>query len=276
MSRRRHELTDQQWEQLRPLLPPQKPPTGRPAGDHRRILNGILWLLRTGAPWRDLPERYGPWETVASRFYRWRKAGLWDRLFAAVQQQADARGHLDWGLHFVDGTIIRAHQHAAGAPSGDPTAEALGRSQGGFSTKVHLRAEGGGNLITLVLTPGQQHEATVFEPLMAQGAVKRTGRGRPKRRPRRVAGDKAYSSGKIRQYLRRHGIRITIPRRQNEHRTGPFDRALYRLRARVECLINRLKQYRRLATRYDKCAVNYRAMWVIAAIILWLGFANTP
>lgn len=276
MSIRRHELTDQQWEQLRPLLPPQKPPTGRPAIDHRRILNGLLWLLRTGAPWRDLPERYGPWETVASRFYRWRKAGLWDRLFAAVQQQADARGHLDWGLHFVDGTIIRAHQHAAGAPSGDPTAEALGRSQGGFSTKVHLRAEGGGHLITLVLTPGQQHEATVFESLMEQGAVKRAGRGRPKRRPRRVAGDKAYSSGKIRQYLRRHGIRMTIPRRENEHRTGPFDRALYRLRARVECLINRLKQYRRLATRYDKCAVNYRAMWVIAATILWLEFANTP
>lgn len=276
MSIHRHELTDQQWEQLRPLLPPQKPPTGRPAVDHRRILNGILWLLRTGAPWRDLPERYGPWRTVASRFYRWRRAGLWDRLFAAVQQQADARGHLDWGLHFVDGTIIRAHQHAAGAPSKDPTAEALGRSQGGFSTKVHLRAEGGGNLITLVLTPGQQHEATVFESLMAQGAVKRAGRGRPKRRPQRVAGDKAYSSGKIRHYLRQHGIRMTIPRRQNERRTGPFDRALYRLRARVECLINRLKQYRRLATRYDKCAVNYRAMWVIAATILWLGFANTP
>lgn len=276
MNTRRHELTDQQWAQLRPLLPPQKPPTGRPAVDHRRILNGILWLLRTGAPWRDLPERYGPWRTVASRFYRWRKAGLWDRLFAAVQQQADAAGRLDWGLHFVDGTIIRAHQHAAGAPSGDAAAEALGRSQGGFSTKVHLRAEGGGNLITLVLTPGQQHEATVFAPLMEQGAVKRTGRGRPKRRPHRVAGDKAYSSGTIRQYLRRHGIRVTIPRKQNEHRTGPFNRALYRLRARVECLINRLKQYRRLATRYDKCAVNYHAMWVIAATILWLGFANTP
>jgi transposase len=272
----RHELTNTQWERLQPLLPPQKPPTGRPAVDHRRILNGLLWLLRTGAPWRDLPERYGPWQTVASRFYRWRTAGLWDRLFAAVQQQADAAGHLDWDLHFVDGTIIRAHQHAAGAPSGDAAAEALGRSQGGFSTKVHLRAEGGGNLMTLVLTPGQQHEATVFEPLMAQGAVKRTGRGRPKRRPRRVAGDKAYSSGKIRQCLRRHGIRITIPRKQNEQRTGPFDRALYRLRARVECLINRLKQNRRLATRYDKCAANYRAMWVIAATLLWLEFANTP
>ena len=117
-SMNRHELTTKQWEQLQPLLPPQKPKTGRPATDHRRLLNGIRWLLRTGAPWRDLPERYGPWSTVASRFYRWRKAGIWDQLLAAVQQQADAKGHLDWHVHYVDGTIVRAHQHAAGAKKG--------------------------------------------------------------------------------------------------------------------------------------------------------------
>jgi len=121
MNTYRHALTDQQWERLQPLLPPQKPPTGRPAADHRRVLDGILWLLRTGAPWRDLPERYGPWCTVASRFYRWRRAGLWDRLLAAVQQQADAAGQLDWTTHYVDGTIIRAHQHAAGAKKGART-----------------------------------------------------------------------------------------------------------------------------------------------------------
>jgi transposase len=124
--------------------------------------------------------------------------------------------------------------------------------------------------MTLVLTPGQRHEAVAFEPLMAGGAVQRPRGGRPKRRPQRVAGDKAYSSRKIRQYLRRHGIRITIPRKQNEHRTGPFDRTIYRLRERVERLINRLKQHRRLATRYEKCAANYRAMWLIAATLLWL------
>jgi transposase len=266
----RHDLTNTQWERLHPLLPPHKPHTGRPSTDHRRILNGILWIIRTGAPWRDLPERYGPWGTVASRFYRWRKAGIWARLFAAVQQQADAAEHLDWDIHYVDGTIVRAHQHAAGAHSGSAEAEALGRSQGGFSTKVHIRAEGGGKLMTLVLTPGQRHETVAFEALMAGGAVKRAGCGRPKRRPRRLGGDKAYSSGKIRQYLRRHGIRITIPRKQNENRTGPLDRTIYRLRERVERLINRLKQHRRLATRYEKCAVNYHAMWLIAATLLWL------
>lgn len=103
------------------MLPPQKPHTGRPATDHRRILNGILWILRTGAPWRDLPECYGPWRTVASRFSRWQKAGIWERLFAAVQQHGDAAGQFAWALHFVDGTVVRAHQHAAGAKKGAQT-----------------------------------------------------------------------------------------------------------------------------------------------------------
>ena len=114
----RGELTDQQWERLQPLLPPEKPATGRPNVDHRRIINGILWRERTGAPWRDLPARYGRRSTVYSRFWRWRVAGLWDRLFAAVQRQADAAGDVDWGVHFVDGSVIRAHQHAAGAKGG--------------------------------------------------------------------------------------------------------------------------------------------------------------
>jgi transposase len=118
---RRHELTDAQWAELAPLLPPSKPRTGKPNRDHRTLVNGILWKLRTGAPWRDVPERYGPWSTVYSRFWRWQRAGVWDRLFAAVQRRADAAGRLDWTVHFVDGTVIRAHQHAAGAKGGTRT-----------------------------------------------------------------------------------------------------------------------------------------------------------
>lgn len=124
--------------------------------------------------------------------------------------------------------------------------------------------------MTITLTPGQRHETTAFETLMEQGAVKRVGRGRPRLRPDRIVGDKGYSSRQIRQYARRHGMRITIPRKRNEHRSGPFDRVVYRQRNRVERLINRLKQFRRLATRYDKRAENYRAQWLIAATILWL------
>ncbi len=112
---KRYELTDRQWQRLAPLLPPQRPRTGRPNHEHRRILNGILWVHRTGAPWRDLPERYGPVGTVSSRFYRWRQSGVWQRVLEALQEEADARGEIDWDLHFVDATIVRAHQHAAGA-----------------------------------------------------------------------------------------------------------------------------------------------------------------
>ena len=135
---------------------------------------------------------------------------------------------------------------------------------------MHILAEGTGKPITFVLTPGERHETTAFEQLLEQGAVKRRGRGRPRLRPKRIVGDKGYSSRKIRAYLRRRGIRITSPRKTNERRTGPFNRAIYRERNRVERLINRLKQFRRLATRYEKRAAYHQAMWVIAATLLWL------
>jgi transposase len=131
----RGDLTNAQWERLQPLLPPQKPKTGRPAVDHRRMVNGMLWILRTGAPWRDLPERYGPWRTVASRFYRWRQAGVFQRLLDTLQQQADTVGQLDWQLHFIDSTIVRAHQHAAGAKKGTLQPKRLGAARAASARK---------------------------------------------------------------------------------------------------------------------------------------------
>ncbi len=124
--------------------------------------------------------------------------------------------------------------------------------------------------MTLILTAGQRHETTVFEALMEQGAVKGVGRGHPRVRPLRVLADKAYSSRKVRHYLKRRGIGYTIPRRSTETRTGPFNRTLYKERNRVERLINRLKQFRRVATRYEKRAVNFLAMVTIASILIWL------
>jgi transposase len=135
---------------------------------------------------------------------------------------------------------------------------------------VHLKAEGRGQPLTVILTPGQQHEAPVAPRLLRQGAVKRRGPGRPRVRPRRAMGDKGFSSRALRQDCRRRGIRHTIPRRRTEQRSGPFDRAGYRQRERVERLINRCKQYRSLATRYEKRAESYRALWTIAMTILWI------
>lgn len=124
--------------------------------------------------------------------------------------------------------------------------------------------------MTFLLTAGQRHELSVAEQLMAQGEVKGRGRGRPRCRPKRVVGDKGYSSKRFRRFLRRRGIRYTIPRKVNEHRGGSFDKAVYRQRNRIERLINRLKQFRRIATRYEKRAANYEAMLTLASILLWL------
>lgn len=114
----RHALSDEQWARLRPLLPPPPQGRGRPRVDDRLIVDGIIWRLATGVPWRDLPERFGSWRTVYSRFRRWQQAGVWERALASLQAEADAAGELDWALHFLDGTTVRAHQHAAGAQKG--------------------------------------------------------------------------------------------------------------------------------------------------------------
>lgn len=109
----RGELTDAAWERIEPLLP-KNGRRGKQWRDHRTVIDAVLWKLRTGAPWRDLPERYGPWRTAYERLVRWRRDGTWDRLLADAQTNADAAGELAWEVS-VDGSSVRAHQHAAGA-----------------------------------------------------------------------------------------------------------------------------------------------------------------
>ncbi|CAA9356045.1 MAG: Mobile element protein [uncultured Gemmatimonadaceae bacterium] len=266
-------MTDAQWERLSPLLPPQKPGVGRPARDHRTILSAILWVLRTGAPWRDLPERFGPWATAWRRFRRWTAAGIWARALEVLQRNTDLAGQLDWDTHYVDGTVIRAHQHAAGAVGGQEH-EALGRSRGGFSTKVHVRAEGSGKPMVVVLSGGERHESRYVRALLSAGRVRRRAQGRPRVRPRCLVGDRGYSYPTVRRLLARCHIRAVIPRRRDQRpgdgRYAPFDHHAYRKRNRVERLMNRLKQHRRVATRYEKRALHYLAMLTIAAVLLWL------
>jgi transposase len=111
---RRHELADEQWALLKDMFAPASK-RGRPRADLRQVLNAIFWLLRTGAPWRDLPERYGPWQTVYHWFNQWRRGGTWDRMLQALQIRLDRQGRIDWDLWCVDGTTIRASRAAAGA-----------------------------------------------------------------------------------------------------------------------------------------------------------------
>jgi len=112
---KRHALTDEQWTFVEPLLPKRTAKTGRNPADPRLMLDGILWILRTGAPWRDLPERFGPWQTVYDYFRNWRKGGVYDRILQALHIRLDRAGEIDWDLWCIDGSSVRAARAAAGA-----------------------------------------------------------------------------------------------------------------------------------------------------------------
>jgi transposase len=283
-------LSDAQWELIAPMLPARTGRRGRPFSDARTMVEAIIYRYRCGIAWRDLPEVYGPWQTVWTWHRRLAEKGTWDTVLATLTAAADAEGLIDWSVS-VDSTIARAHQHATNItrhtgdgsnyknPREEPADHGIGRSRGGLSTKIHQLVDGTGLPLVSLITPGQAGDSPMLLPLLEQLRVTRPV-GRPRTRPEAVLGDKAYSSRAIRTHLRARGIKAVIPepadqqghRRRRGARGGrpvSLDADAYKGRNVIERQYAHLKQWRGLATRYDKYAIIYRAAVVLNAVLAW-------
>ena len=237
----RQELTDRLWVRIKRYLPGQPGKPGANCKDNRLFVEGVLWILRTGAPWRDLPPTFGKWNSVFRRFRRWCLAGVWQVLYVRLVawRRVDARAVL------IDSSYIRVHQHASGA-SGGSRANQIGPSRGGRTTKVHVAISMDMTLQAYAVTCGNVADITVAPALLA-----------PLPKHAYCAADRAYDSDAFVALVRKKAMRAVIPPRRNRKVQRRYAKAWYRERNRVERFFARLKHRRRLATRYDKTVPSF-------------------
>jgi transposase len=233
-------LSDAQWAALEPLLPQNQP--GAHRVDDRRVLSGIVQVLKTGCRWRDCPSAYGPPTTVYNRYRRWAGRGLWRRLFQALVQASPGE------VHLIDSTHAKAHRSAAGGKGGRMLRRSVDRAA----------VDGLGRPIACEITGGQLGDLRAA--LAVLGALPPS---------RFCVADAAYDSNGLRPFLMERGTVPVIPNNPTRRRPQPFDPALYRARTLIERMFCRLKDFRRVATRYDKLAATFEAAVLIAAIVTW-------
>ncbi|EGR03940.1 transposase DDE domain protein [Vibrio cholerae HE-40] len=243
-------LTDKAWETLKQILKE----TGRVYNkyEHRDTLEGILYRMRTGIQWRDLPEKFGRWNSVFRRFNLWSKKGVLRELFQRISSDNDP----EW--LFIDGSIVKAHQDSSGAASRSD--EAIGKSRGGSSTKIHLAVDSGGLPVYFEISGGQVNDIIHAQSLISEA---------PK--SYNVTADKGYDSNQLRTFIKTNGGVANIPRRENSKIGNVhMDWCLYKYRHLVENAFLKIKRFRGIATRYDKLARNYASNVALAFVMMWL------
>ncbi|QHW28166.1 IS5 family transposase (plasmid) [Rhizobium leguminosarum bv. viciae 248] len=247
-------LRDDQWERIRGFVPGGTRGKRGPRTNNRLFLDALLWMARSGGRWRDLPERLGDYRSVKRRYYRWIEMGVLDEMLAMLAREAD----LEWLM--IDSTIVRAHQHAAGARKvkGGGDAQGLGRSRGGLSTKIHAATESLGLPVRLIASPGQRNDIAFAHDLVEgiQAAA--------------TIADKGYDADHLCDKITETGADVVIPPKRNRKLQRHYDADLYKERNRIERFFNKLKQFRRVATRYDKLLANFMGFVKLAAIAIWL------
>jgi len=237
------------------MLPGREGHVGVTAKDNRLFVEAVLYRYRAGIAWRDLPERFGDFRVVHLRHSRWSDSGVWERIFKTLAADADNE------YAMIDSTIVRAHQHSAGAKKKDiPSDEAIGRSRGGLSTKIHATVDALGNPTGFHLTPGQAHDLEGADVLL------------PDTPAEALIADKAYDAqDRVIAPLLEAGKTVVIPPKKSRLNQRFFDTEIYKARHLVENFFARLKQYRAIATRYDKTARNFLGAIHLAAFVVWLN-----
>ncbi|MCW5291203.1 IS5 family transposase [Verminephrobacter aporrectodeae subsp. tuberculatae] len=253
----RYALRQDQWERIKDMLPGREGHVGATARDNRLFVEAVLYRYRAGIPWRDLPERFGDFRVVHLRHSRWSKTDVWQRIFKTLSQDRDNE------YVMIDSTIVRAHQHSAGAKKKrgrTPENQAIGRSRGGASTKIHATVDALGNPTGFLLTPGQAHDLQGADVLLKDIQADA------------ILADKAYDAqDRVIEPLLKAGKTVVIPPRSKRNDQRDYDRHLYKARHLIENFFAKLKQYRCIATRYDKTARNFLGAVHLAASVVWLN-----
>lgn len=259
----RHELTDQQWEQIQPLLPKPIKRVGRPEVDPRKVLNGIIFVLKTGCAWRDMPKKYGSYTTCWRRLKQWQKWGVWERIWRKLLKQLREEQKLDFSRGFLDGSFVASKR------GGD----FIGRTKVGKGSKIMVVTERNGLPVGFHVESAQPHEIRLAEKTIQSVRIP-SRRGAPKRRFTELVADRAYHSASFRSFLRKLGTKPVIPYRKNtkkEKRRPPSLGDGYKERWKVERCFAWMDNCRRLVVRYERYIQHYKAFCLLALILLCLN-----